>query len=163
MSEFVISTRYANALMAISEEKGTFEKVLSDVSLIMNTLKDSREMKNFLLNPIIKPEMKADVLKEMFQSLVGTDVNNFLRFLVDKGRENILFDICARFLTLSNEKLNQVDVNITSAVELNEDQKKEIKSKLEVMLNKKIIPTFSIDGKIIGGFTARYDDTVIDA
>jgi len=163
MSEFVISTRYANALMSLSEENGSFEKVLDDIGFIKSTLDDTKELRSFLSSPIINADNKMNVLKEIFNSHVGNEINNFLKFLVDKGRENILFDICDRFLTLSNEKLNRVDVNITSAIELNETQKNEIKLKLESILSKKVIPSYSIDNEIIGGFKAKYNDTVIDA
>ncbi len=163
MSEFVISTRYAKALMSISEEKRTFETVIKEISLVKNTIEQSKELRNFLTSPIISDSKKSEVLKEIFQSHVGEDVNNFLQFLVEKGRENILQDICSRFISLSNEKLNQVDVDIISAIELSTTQKEDIKLKLEAMINKKIVARFDIDSNIIGGFKARINDTVIDA
>lgn len=163
MSEFVISTRYANALMELSEEKGTFEKSVADISLIKNTLDSSKELRHFLISPVIASDKKSAALEEIFNSHVGTDVNKFLSFLVEKGRENFLLDICERFISLSNEKLNQVNVNITSAIELSNAQKDDIKANLEVMINKKIVAEYVVDGKIIGGFKARFNDTVIDA
>ncbi len=48
MSEFVISTRYANALLAISEEKNTFKEVIADISLVKNTLEGSKDLKAFI-------------------------------------------------------------------------------------------------------------------
>ena len=68
-----------------------------------------------------------------------------------------------RFYFLSNQKLNRVDVDIVSAIELDEKQKAEIKTKLEKMVNKKITSSFKVDASIIGGFKARFSDTVIDA
>ena len=163
MSEFVVSTRYANALMESSQEKGTFESVFEDAKTIKQTLKISKELRHFLSNPTIKSSVKLDALKEIFSGKISDDMRSFLEFLVKKGRENILFDICSRFIDLCNEKLNQAEVTISSAVDLNENQKNELKNKLEGILNKKIIPTFEIDREIIGGFKARIEDTIIDA
>jgi F-type H+-transporting ATPase subunit delta len=163
MSEYVISTRYAKALMSISEEKGTFDAVVKDVSFVRNTIEQSKELRIFLKSPIITDSKKLDVLKEVFQSHIGEELNNFLIFLVEKGRENILQDICNRFIALSNKKLNQVDVDVISAIELSETQKQNIKSRLELMIGKKIVAGFDIDNNIIGGFKARFNDTVIDA
>ena len=163
MSEFVISTRYANALMELSEEKGTFEKSVNDISLIKNTLDSSKELRNFLISPVIASEKKSAALEEIFKSKIGDNVNRFLLFLVEKGRENFLLDICERFISLSNEKLNQVNVNITSAIELSISQQNEIKAKLEGMTSKKVLPSYNIDNSIIGGFKARFNDTVVDA
>lgn len=163
MSEFLVSTRYANALLSISEDKNTFENVLNDVSLVKNTLSSSRELRNFLVSPIIDTSKKSNVLNEIFKSKIGEDVQKFLQFLIDKGRENILLDICERFLSLSNDKLNQVDVEITSAINLNDSQKENIKLKLEQMIGKTIISNYEIDPTIIGGFKARIKDTIVDA
>jgi F-type H+-transporting ATPase subunit delta len=83
--------------------------------------------------------------------------------LVKKGRENLLLEISKRFLFLSNQKLNRVDVDIVSAIELDDKQKEEIKTKLEMMIEKSVIPVFKVDSSIIGGFKARFSDTVVDA
>ncbi len=163
MSEFVISTRYANALLSISQEKNTFEEVNENISFIKNTLAGSKELRNLLSNPIINSNVKAKILKEIFATNIGLEVNNFLQFIVKKGRENILFDICQRFESLSNEKLNRVKVSISSAIELNSTQKEEIETKLAAIIKKKVIPNYNLDAGIIGGFKARYNDTVVDA
>jgi F-type H+-transporting ATPase subunit delta len=163
MSDFVISTRYANSLMMISEEKDILNNTIEEVSLIKNTMVASRELRVFLDNPIISSEKKGKVLKELFDSRVSSDLTNFLQFLVEKGRENLLLEISKRFLFLSNQKLNRVDVDIVSAIELDEKQKAEIKTKLEKMVNKTITSSFKVDASIIGGFKARFSDTVVDA
>ncbi len=163
MSEFVISTRYANSLMMISVEKDILNNIIEDISLIKNTLEASRELRVFLDNPVISSEKKGAVLKDLFDTRVSSDLANFLQFLVKKGRENLLFEISKRFLFLSNQKLNRVDVDVVSAIELDDKQKEEIKTKLEKMVNKTISPSFQIDSNIIGGFKARFSDTVVDA
>jgi F-type H+-transporting ATPase subunit delta len=163
MSDFVIATRYANSLMMISEEKDTLNITIEEVSLIKNTMEASRELRVFLDNPVIHSEMKGRVLKELFDTRVSSDLTNFLQFLVKKGRENLLLEISKRFLFLSNQKLNRVDVDIVSAIELDDKQKEEIKIKLEKMVNKTITPSFKVDTSIIGGFKARFSDTVVDA
>lgn len=163
MSEFVISTRYANALLSIAQEKNTFTEVRENISFVKNTLAGSKELRNVLSNPVIGSNVKAEILKEIFASNIGSEVNNFVKFIVNKGRENILFDICKRFESLSNDKLNQVNVSISSAIEMNSAQKEEIETKLAAIIKKKVIPSYKIDSGIIGGFKARYNDTVIDA
>ena len=40
MSEFVISTRYAKALMSISEEKRSFETVVKDVTFVHSSYEE---------------------------------------------------------------------------------------------------------------------------
>lgn len=163
MSEYVISTRYANALMQIADETNSFERILPEVDFIKNTLRSSSELRSVLKNPIIKLDKKKEILSVIFDSHVGNELQKFLMFIVEKGRENLLYDVCVRFLKLSDEKLNQSRVTIISATSLEKDQKDNLKNKLEKLLNKNVIADYKIDPSIIGGFKAKFDDTIIDA
>jgi F-type H+-transporting ATPase subunit delta len=163
MSEFVISTRYANALMESSLEKNSFEQVMQDIEFVHNTLSSSKELRNVLANPIISSEKKTSILEDIFSNKISGDVKTFIELIVNKGRENILFEISNRFLQLCDEKLNRIKVEITSAVELNSEQKNSIAKKLEEITNKKVIASYNLDNTIIGGFKARFNDTVVDA
>ena len=163
MSEFVISTRYANALMESSIEKDSFKQSMQDMELVYNTLDKSKELRNILGNPIISSEKKASILEEIFTGKVSDDIKNFLNLIVNKGRENILFEISNRFLQLCDEKLNRIKVEITSAIELSNDQKESITKKLEEITKKQIIASYNLDNSILGGFKARFNDTVVDA
>ncbi len=163
MSEFAISTRYAKALMGIAESDNSFEVVTKDLNLIYNTLVGSRELKKLLVNPIVNSEKKLNILNELFSAQISEDVIKFIKLVVDKGRENLLADIASRYLNLADEKLNQVKVSVSSAIELDEMQKEKINKKLKEILNKNIIANYEIDNSIIGGFKLRFKDTVIDA
>lgn len=163
MSEFIISTRYANALMGIAESNNSFTQIVEDMKLINVTLSESKELKDLLRNPIINSQKKKSILNEIFSQIISNDVINFLNFLIEKERENILFDISKRFLNLADEKLNNANVEIISAVDLTKNQKENIETKLTEMLKKNIIANYKIDNSIIGGFKAKFNDTIIDA
>ena len=163
MSEFAISTRYAKALMGIAESSSSFEVVVNDVNLINNTLVNSRELRNFLVNPIINSDKKLKILYELFSSEISDDVKKFIKLIVDKGREKLLVDITKRFLSLADEKLKQVKVHVLSAIELDQIQKEKINKKLKEILKMNIIADYEIDNSIIGGFKVKFKDTVIDA
>lgn len=163
MSEFSVSTRYAKALMGIAESNNSFEVITSDLNLIHNTLLNSRELRNLLINPIINSSKKLKILNELFNAQISDDVKKFIKLVIDKGREDLLVDITNRFLSLADEKLNQVKVSVLSAVELDEMQKEKINKRLKDILNKKIIANYEVDNSIIGGFKVKFKDTVIDA
>ncbi|MBI1931151.1 MAG: ATP synthase F1 subunit delta [Ignavibacteriales bacterium] len=163
MSEFVISTRYANAFMGIAEKNNLFPQIIAEVKFISKTLSNSKELRNLLVNPTINSQKKITILNEIFNSHISKELSDFLKFLVVKKRENLLTDIMKRFLNLADEKLNNANVNIISAIELSIDQKTNIETKLKEMLNKNIIAEYEIDNSIIGGFKAKFNDSIIDA
>ena len=163
MSIFNVATRYANALIELASEKDIFSEVSLDIELVYKTLKDSRELRRFLENPIIKSDIKINVLEELFKERVSGDTQYFLNFVVKKNRVDILFDIVKRFTELRDQKLGFVNVQITSSIDLEESQKEIIKKRLEDYTKKKVRLEYNIDEKIIGGFIAKVGDQIIDA
>lgn len=163
MSEFNVSTRYARALISLAEDNKVIENVTNDFSLIFNTLTASRELRNILQSPVIDEQKKSDILMEIFKDKCSDTTSLFLRFVVQKNRENILLDISRRFLDIMNEKLGKIELDIISAIELSDQQKTKIVNTLESSTNKTVVPNYSLDEKLIGGFKVKIKDTVFDA
>jgi F-type H+-transporting ATPase subunit delta len=88
---------------------------------------------------------------------------NFINFVVDKRREQILHSIAARFLELRDEYLGIASADVITAYQFTDQQKEILKSRLEKILNKKVKLNFTIDNKLIGGFIAKIGDTLYDA
>ena len=163
MSDFNISTRYANALLELSEEKKIFDKVSEDIELIFNTFSASKELKKILGNPVIDSVKKKSIIEEIFSGKITPDTLNFVLFVVNKGREDYLFSISKRFIELRDKKLGFVNVEVVSAVELIDEQKLELVNKLKIYTGKEVRLKYKIDSSILGGFVARIGDTVMDA
>ena len=163
MSSYNVSSRYAKALLDNSIENNSFDKVSDDVQLIFDSLKSSRDLRSVLLSPIIREEKKISILDEIFKSKISTEIMNFLKFVVEKNREDLLVDILRRYIDLKNEKLGILEVGVISGSEMTEDQKKKLGSNLEKRTGKKIILNYSLDDSLIGGFKLKLKDTVIDA
>lgn len=163
MSRFAVSTRYAVSLLEDSVEKNLLAKVAVDIELINSTFAASKELRRIMANPIISVEKKKNILNDLFSEKVTDEVLKFLYMILNKGREDLYFDITDRFIELKNLKEGIVNVLITSAVELDNSQKDKIINRLEVFTNKKVKAEFKIDSSIIGGFIAKIGDTIIDA
>jgi len=163
MSVFRVANRYAAALMSLAVEKNNLEKFSEDVEFIHNTMSQSKELRLFLSNPIIKKPVKLTVFKEILKSRTNTDLAGFVEFIISKNREDLLPDIIKRFLELRDDKLGIVRGEVTCAVELTKEQQINLKKELENYTKKKVELTFRVDNKIIGGFLVKAGDTVIDA
>ncbi len=163
MSEFGVSTRYAKALMELVESKDAFEAVSKDMDFVLNTFEDSRELRRIIASPIIDVQKKIDILTEIFKGRVSENSLNFLRFIIEKNRDTLLVDIVTRFNELRDAKLGILNVTVTTAIELPDDEKKKLENKLSEFSGKKARAKYKVDSSIIGGFTVRLKDTVIDA
>ena len=163
MSNYAVTTRYATALLKFSEENNTFKKVAEDMEFVFNTFKSSRELRLFIVKPIISQDKKTQILQEIFEKHISKSVLEFLEFMIKKGRDEIIFDTLKRFLELKNSKLNIVNITVTSASELVDIQKNHLVEQLSEYTKKKVKVEYKINKSILGGFIAKIGDTVLDA
>lgn len=163
MSVFRISYRYANSLLQLASEKKILNKIYEDAELIYGTLAASKELRTILKNPVPKQKVKKNLLSKIFENKISTDSFVFMDFVIDKNREEILFEIYKEFLNLRDNKEGILRAKITSAISLNDELKKNIEKKLAVKTSKQIKADYSTDDKIIGGFIIKIKDTVMDA
>ncbi|QQS36896.1 MAG: ATP synthase F1 subunit delta [Ignavibacteriales bacterium] len=163
MADHKVSIRYASSLLETSLEKRSLDIVYTDVDLIYKALKSSNELKRLLASPVIKAEAKAGILKEIFAGKVSSETTNFLNFVVEKNRIDLLQSIIEKFFELRNEKLGLVEVEIKTAFEFTREQTDQLKKNLEHLTGKKVVLNFVLDTNVIGGFIARVGDSVYDA
>lgn len=163
MSYGKVAIRYATSFLESAIEKNNLDRAAEDMLVVFNAIGSSSLLRRFLENPVIKLEQKKSVLKEIFEKYVSPETLKFIEFVVDKNRENALKDISEKFLELKDEYSGVARVEIKSAFELSSEQKRMIEQRFESLLNKKIVASYLIDEKVIGGFVAKVKDTVYDA
>jgi F-type H+-transporting ATPase subunit delta len=163
MSDLNISNRYAHALMNLADEKDSLANISDDIELLNKTFSSSRQLQLMLVNPIIKSEKKLNILTELFKDKISYDVMEFMKFVIHKNRENLLFKIVKQFIVRRDIKLGIINAKVISSVDISDEQKKILQQKLEDYTSKKVRISYSFDKKIIGGFIIRMDDTIIDA
>ena len=163
MSELA-SKRWAKALIELAQEDESISKdsVLSDLRGVAETFKSSDELLNVINNPSISVNEKQIVICKLFQEKVLPIVYNFLFVLNLKKRLNIISDIADEFEKELEELKNIVRVDITSAIDLSDDRKTEIKNRVAEKLKKDVKVSWDIDKSIIAGLIFNIDDTVID-
>lgn len=163
MADFRILHRYATSLLETAIEKNNLEVVTSDIKLLVNTLNQNRNLQLMLDSPVVRPEIKLSILKEIFDNKISKDSMTFIEFIISKSRESLLNSICKRFLELQDEHLGIANVFVTTAVDFSNEQKNVLQSKLEKILTKKVRLNFKTDVKLVGGFIAKVEDTLYDA
>lgn len=155
--------RYTKALYDLAEELKQVDAVKKDFEDIKKSIIASKELKMFIESPIIKPEKKSSILKELFSSKVSELTMKFILLLTEKNRIDILPELSVHMLSLINEKRGIAEAKITTAVEMTDKEKKSISEMLRKYTGKDIYPEYRIDKSIKGGFLAKIDDRIIDA
>jgi F-type H+-transporting ATPase subunit delta len=163
MADFRILHRYATSLLETSLEKKNLELVTSDIKLLVETLEKSKELQSMLDSPVVRPELKLNILREIFSKKISKDSMDFIEFVISKNRESLLSAIGKRFLELQDDHLGIANVFVTSATEFSNDQKNLLQTRLEKILDKKVRLNFKTDLNLVGGFIAKVNDTLYDA
>lgn len=158
-----VAHRYAQALLDLAKDRDVVAKVLDDQKELAVSWHEVKEFRAALNNPIIRPNVKVDLLHKLFESKLTPETMRFLDLLIRKGRGGMLGLVAEEFIRMIETERNILHAEITSAIELSSSEKKELQAKLENMSGKSLIVKFVIDLEVRGGFIARMGDTFIDA
>ena len=156
------AVRYATALLELSVEQNAIDAVLSDMEKITNVANTSREFVVFLNSPVIKTDKKLTIIDKLFPKLNPLS-SAFISLLTMNGRAPILHYIAASFVSLVEQHRGIVSGTITSAIALDEVNRKKILEKLSSMFPGKLKLTENTDHSLIGGFVVTIGDKQIDS
>lgn len=162
MSDLRVASRYAKSLIDLAQEKGVLEQVHEDMQLFAKTVKDSRDFKLFLTNPIIKHGKKLVVLKNIFTGKVSDMTLRFFLLITEKNREAILENIAQQFIGQYNLLKGIEKAQVTTAVALNPESRAQLNQKVAQLTGKTIQLEEKVDPSIIGGFLLRVGDKQVD-
>ncbi len=128
----------------------------------MQAARDVPELSALLENPEIDHRSKQAALGEL---LGGGDelVRNFLLVLVEKGRATELEEIFREFEALVAAEEKRLEVELTTAYELEEDEAKEILEQIERTSGRQVDATRKVDPSLIGGFVLQAGSLRVDA
>jgi F-type H+-transporting ATPase subunit delta len=135
--------------------------VREELEDVVAALDEVPELAALLENPEIESRVKAGVLDEV---LGGADelVRNFIRLLVEKGRAGEVREIAAEFETLVAEQQRILDVELTTATALSEQEFGRILGRIEAASGRKVQATRSVDPGLIGGIVLQAGSMRLD-
>lgn len=119
-------------------------------------------MQQILKAPRMTGEQKANTFIEVCGDKLDAKVQNFIHVLAENDRLLLLPEIAALFELLKAEQEKSVDVEVTSAFALNDEQKDKLAMVLSARLNREVRLHATEDTTLIGGVVIRAGDLVID-
>lgn len=162
LKQIKIAKKYAEALLSIATDNGQVRDVFNELKSIETILIQSKDLTEFLSNPVISIADKLDVVNQIFNTNFSQTVINFLKLLVENSRFNIFNEV----LSVYSDKLDELDnitkVKVVSAIEINDFIKARLIEKLEYKLSKKVVIDYRINPEIIAGLIIEVNDKTID-
>lgn len=157
-----IPVRYAKAIFMLAKEKNVLPQVYKDFSLIKDTISPIEGFKQAITSPIVKPEEKIKIFTNVFKGKINDVTLNFLKFIVEKGRESFLPEMSMYFNELYRKEFNIKEIIVTTTEPLSPESKSKICQIVGNHLNCGTEVTNIITNKIIGGIIIRIDNNQLD-
>lgn len=114
---------------------------------------------------LVGPGIPAETRKVVIDRLLADATpltRNVLKVLVDHGRLPESIELAAEFRRLVRERDQQLDVSVTTPIELTEELRTTLERRLSDSTGKQVKLHASVDPDIIGGLIVRYGDTLVD-
>ena len=107
--------------------------------------------------------LKENILEKLLLNIKANKLTlTFLKVLEQNKRFSNLYSIISQFININAYNRGDVLADITSAEELNDEQRKNIKEQLKNTLGKKLSLKFIVDKKVIGGLVVKVGSKMID-
>jgi F-type H+-transporting ATPase subunit delta len=153
---------YARALLEAAKDEGRLDQVQEQLAQFVASVREVPELAELLRNPQIEPRAKASILERL---LADADelVRNLLLVLAERGRAAEIEEVEREFERLVAREEGRIDVELTTAVELSEEEAREIVGQIERQAGRRVEATRKVDPRLIGGIVLRAGSLLVDA
>lgn len=158
-----VAQRYAAALADVVLERKGADKAKADLADFGNAFFSSADLRNFLESPAIGEQQKQNAIEQIAAKMaLSPAVLNFIRLIVKHRRTEMLREIQQAFQGELNARMGIAEAIVTSAQELNDQQKKDLTRAIERRTGLKIEARFREDKTLLGGAVVRVGSTIYD-
>ena len=128
----------------------------------VTAVEDVPELHELLRNPQLDPRAKSAALEAVLGD-ADELVRNFMLLLAEKGRAGQVEEIQRDFERLALAEERRLEVELTTAVELDADDEKRILEQIERASGRKVDATRTVDPDLIGGVVLQAGSLRVDA
>ncbi len=160
---YTLARPYAQAVYELAEAQGADGLARwSDALAAMAAIVRDAAVTPLMHNPRVSDAVLADAIIATGGSDFDAMAQNFVRLLLNNDRLALAPEIAELFETRRAAAENRLDVEVTSAVALSEDQRGALGKALEQRFGRTVSMRFAQDASMIGGAVIRAADVVID-
>jgi ATP synthase F1 delta subunit len=153
---------YARALFEVAVEQDKLDEIHEQLDQFAQALNENRDLATFFFSPYFSTDEKKDALARAVDGAEPAFMN-FLQALLERHRMPAIFRIRSQFEELWEEERKLLPVQITSAVELDEQTINGIGERIGEQVGRTVELSSTVDPEIIGGIVLRVGSFVLDA
>ncbi len=158
MNEIV--KEYAAGLFALAEEEHEEERLLAETHALAPLF--TRDYARLLTNPELSKAERVRLVGEALDSRVSPHLSNFVKLMVERSLASEIKACFAEYERLWCEAFGVVRVRAESAVELSDEQKTALASRLSTRRGKRVLMEYEVNPSLLGGMRLFYDNRQVD-
>jgi F-type H+-transporting ATPase subunit delta len=162
MGSYTAARRYAKGLLQVAIDNGTTGLILNDIILIKSVFDENASLRKLIASPVIRDDKKKEIIDEIFVKHISETSKKLLDVLKSKGRLPLLYQITTAFESLYNQYAGIIEIQISTAFELEKIQISSLIQGFETKTGLKVKSSIKTDKSLIGGVTVKHGDTVVD-
>lgn len=160
----LVSKVYGDALFQLALEKGTMDQLFEESDEVIDRILSDDELSRVLNHPAVSKEEKIQLMERIVKGRISGEMEGFLRVVLEKDRYGEAKSILDYFKTQVKEYKKIGVVYISTPMELNEVQKKQVENRiLETSSYETLECHYQIQPELMGGMVIRIKDRVIDS
>jgi F-type H+-transporting ATPase subunit delta len=156
-----IARPYARAAFAYAQENAKLDSWSAWLGTARAVVQ-SDEYQSLESSPGIRTSQLVELIAGVCGGALDSNGRALLDLLAENGRVDYLPEIAGHFEELKSEAQNVADVEIVSAVALNDAQQQRLAGALRKRLRRDVRLHLSVDPSLIGGAVVRSGDLLID-
>ncbi len=156
---------YTNLLFEAAKNEGNAEYVLSVCSqakAMVKAIRGNADLEGALKDPGYSPEQKAQIVRGVFDGM-APELLSAVAVMAERGEMDLLPRVTEQLEDRIADELNLIIVDVTTAVELDDNLRDLIKKKAETELGKKAVLREHVDKSMLGGVVLSTKDERLDA
>jgi F-type H+-transporting ATPase subunit delta len=157
-----IAQVYARSLFEVASDQDQADEVREQLGQFADALDEDRGLSTFFFSPYFSTEEKKDGLHKVLDGAEPIFLN-FLELLLEKHRMPVIHRIRRDYEELWREANKLLPVQVTTAIELDEDIVKSLGDRISEQTGQTVDLTANVEPDIIGGLVLRVGNSILDA
>lgn len=152
---------YARAAFEAAVSEGKLQAWMEAINQVA-ALTATPKLQVLLVSPNLSSVQKAALLTDILGELPDSSLSRFVAVLAENKRLLLMPEIRDLFQLMKAQQESVVDVSITTAFPMNDEELQQFGTVLSDRLGRQVKIASSVDRGLLGGALIRAGDTVID-
>ncbi len=153
---------YVSAITEVAEAEGNLERVADELYRFSTALAESRNLYEALSDFSIPVFRRQQIIMDLLEKKADRLTIGLISMIVSVGRIKDLDDIAEELADKVAKRKNREIAFVRTAVELNDQQKENLRNALMQATDKELELKVIVDPNLLGGVVATIGDTIID-